>query len=30
VYCGFPAAMDSMRHAKALLEELEAEKTSIK
>ena len=25
VYCGFPAAMDSMRHAKALLEELAAE-----
>ena len=25
VYCGFPAAMDSMRQAKALLEELEAE-----
>ncbi len=30
VYCGFPAAMDSMRQAKALLEELEAEKTSGK
>lgn len=26
VYCGFPAAMDSMRQAKALLEELAAEK----
>lgn len=25
VYCGFPAAMDSMRQAKALLEELKAE-----
>lgn len=25
VYCGFPAAMDSMRQVKALLEELKAE-----
>ena len=25
VYCGFPAAMDSMKHAKALFEELDAE-----
>jgi 4-carboxymuconolactone decarboxylase len=30
VYCGFPAAMDSMRQAKALLEELEVEKQAEK
>lgn len=30
VYCGFPAAMDSMRQAKALLEELEVEKQAAK
>ncbi len=30
VYCGFPAAMDSMRQVKALLEELEVEKQATK